>query len=89
MISVSVFYASKDRQQEITLSVEENCSVALAIARSKIQDFFPEIQLATIQVGVFSKRVTLDTILKEGDRVEIYRPLVIDPKELRRLKAQQ
>lgn len=87
MISVSVFYAAVDRQQEVQLSVEENCSVALAIARSKIQTHFPEIVLANGQVGIFSKRVTLDTLLKEGDRIEIYRPLLIDPKELRRVKA--
>ena len=87
MITVSVIYAAENRQQEIILSVEENCTVALAIARSKIQALFPEIVLSTIQVGIFSKRVTLDAPLKAGDRVEIYRPLTIDPKELRRLKA--
>ncbi|MDP1573593.1 MAG: RnfH family protein [Coxiellaceae bacterium] len=89
MITVSVIYAAKNRQKEIILSVEENCTVALAIARSKIQTHFPEIQLANIAVGIFSKRVTLDAPLKEGDRIEIYRLLVIDPKELRRLKARK
>ena len=87
MITVSVIYAAKNKQKEIVLSVEENCTVALAIARSKIQELFPEIQLATIAVGIFSKRVTLNALVKDGDRIEIYRPLQIDPKELRRLKA--
>ena len=89
MISVSIIYAAKNRQKEITLSVEENCTVALAIARSKIQDEFPEIHLATIAVGIFSKRVKLDAPLKEGDRIEIYRSLIISPMELRRLKAKK
>ena len=89
MITVSIIYAAKNRQKELTLSVEENCTVALAIARSKIQDEFPEIQLATIAVGIFSKRVRLDAPLKEGDRIEIYRSLIISPMELRRLKAKK
>jgi len=87
VITVSVIYAAKNRQKEVILSVEENCTVALAIARSKLQEYFPEIQLATVAVGIFSRRVKLDAPLKDGDRIEIYRPLMIDPKELRRLKA--
>jgi len=86
-MKVSVFYASEKYQEEISVEVAENATVDLAIARSKIQTLFPEINLGSAAVGIFGKRVKLDAPLKEGDRIEIYRPLMIDPKELRRLKA--
>jgi putative ubiquitin-RnfH superfamily antitoxin RatB of RatAB toxin-antitoxin module len=87
MLSITVAYASCQKQIEIPLVVEENCSIALAIARSGILTAFTEIKLGQVAVGVFGKRATLDTILCDGDRVEIYRPLLIDPKDARRLRA--
>jgi len=87
VISISVFYASIDKQKEITLSVEENCSVKLAIIRSGIMAIFPEIDFSAIHVGIYSKRVTLDAVVKAGDRIEIYRPLLLDPKEQRRKRV--
>ena len=87
MIEIFVSYATLQKQVEIPLIVEENCTIALAIARSKIQQQFPDISLANIAVGIYGKRKTLDTIVSAGDRVEIYRALTIDPMELRRLKA--
>ncbi|HLD84489.1 MAG TPA: RnfH family protein [Coxiellaceae bacterium] len=89
MIDITVAFAKPDQQIEIPLSVEENCTVALAIARSKICERFPDINLQTILVGIFGKRVKLDAPLKAGDRIEIYRPLIIDPKEARRLRAKK
>jgi hypothetical protein len=89
MISVIVCYATPKKQVQIALSVEESCTVELAIKRSKIMEQFPEIKLAGIVVGIFSQRVKLDANLQEGDRIEIYRPLTIDPKEARRIKASQ
>ena len=87
MISITVCYATLEKQVQIELSVEESCTVELAIKRSKIREQFPEIKLAGIAVGIFSQRVKLDSNLQDGDRVEIYRPLTIDPKDARRLRA--
>lgn len=89
MISITVSYATPQKQVEIPLSVDESCTVELAIQRSKIMEQFSEIKLANSVVGIFSQRVKLDANLQDGDRIEIYRPLTIDPKELRRLKAQR
>ena len=89
MISVTVAYATPDQQLEIPLEVEESCTVVVAIKRSGILKRFPEINLAEVQVGICSKRVALDTNLRDGDRVEIYRPLVIDPKQARLLRAKR
>ena len=89
MISISVCYASSKKQIEIPLNVEESCTVELAIKRSKILEKFPEIKLSNIVVGIFGQRVKLDSNLQESDRVEIYRPLIIDPKEARRFRAKR
>jgi len=87
MINVTVAYATPERQVELPLQVEESCTVALAIKRSGIQDQFPEINLATAVVGIHSKKCALDASLHEGDRIEIYRPLTIDPKQARILRV--
>ena len=88
MINVSVAYAaSVERQVEIPLLVEESCTLALAIQRSGILKQFPEIELAKIAVGIHGQRARLDSLLREGDRIEIYRPLILDPKQARRARA--
>lgn len=88
-IDITVAYAKPDSQVEIPLSVEENCTVALAIRRSGILEQFPEIELGSATVGIYSRKVALDALLSAGDRIEIYRPLLIDPKQARRLRAQK
>ena len=87
MIHITVAYATSKKQVEIPLMVEESCTVALAIKRSGILQQFAEIKLASAKVGIFSKRVALDANLHEGDRIEIYRSLIIDPKQARILRA--
>ena len=87
MIAISVTYASLDTQIEIPLMVQENCTVAVAIRRSGILKKLPRIHFADIKVGVFGKRVALDALVQANDRIEIYRPLLIDPKEARILRA--
>lgn len=87
MISIIVAYATPEKQVQIALLIEESCTVELAIKRSKIMEQFSEIKLANSRVGIFGQLVKLDSNLQDGDRIEIYRPLTIDPKELRRLKA--
>ena len=86
MINIVVAFAQVDRQIELSLQVEINCNVAVAIRRSGILQQFPEIDLANSVVGIWSKKVNLDHALQEGDRIEIYRPLLIDPKTARRLR---
>ncbi|OGT43223.1 MAG: RnfH family protein [Gammaproteobacteria bacterium RIFCSPHIGHO2_12_FULL_40_19] len=89
MISITVCYATPNKQLEIPLTVEESCTVALAIKRSNLCAQFPDIKLAHSTVGIFGQCVKLDSNLQDGDRVEIYRPLTIDPKEARRLRAEK
>jgi len=88
-IDITVSYATPDQQVEIPLQVEESCTVALAIQRSGILEQFPEIRLADVSVGIHSRKVLLDSLLQEDDRVEIYRPLLIDPKQARRLRIKK
>ena len=71
------------------MEVEEGSTVRQAIERSGILLQFPDITLARIKVGVFGQVVPVDTTLKDGDRVEIYRPLIADPKEARRARAKR
>ena len=89
MISVVVAFATPKKQVEISLQVEDDCTVSAAVQRSGILAQFPEIQLSTAVIGIYSKRVALEASLREGDRIEIYRPLKVDPKQARLLRAQR
>lgn len=89
MLNIKVAYATSEQQVEIPFSVEESCTVAMAIRRSGVLEQFPEIDLSTATVGIYSRKVALDDLLQAGDRIEIYRPLQIDPKEARRLRIQR
>ena len=89
MLNISVIYATPDEQVEVPLQVEANCSVALAIRRSGILERFPDLESAALSVGIFSQKARLDDGLHEGDRIEIYRPLQIDPKQARLLRAER
>jgi putative ubiquitin-RnfH superfamily antitoxin RatB of RatAB toxin-antitoxin module len=66
------------------MDVPDDSSVEQAIQRSGILKRFPEIDLTTQKVGIFGKLVKLDAPVKEGDRIEIYRPIIADPKTVRR-----
>ena len=84
---VSVAYARPEQQLLITIPLTEKMTVEQAIFASKLPERFPEIDLSQQKVGIFSRQVSLDTQLAPGDRVEIYRPLAISPKQARRLRA--
>lgn len=86
---VEVAYALPERQELIALEVAEGISIAEAIALSGIVDLFPEIDLAHNKVGIFGHLAKLETVLRDGDRVEIYRPLIADPKLARKQRAEQ
>ena len=86
-IRVEVAYALPERQLIVPLEAPAGVTVEEAIARSGILDEFPEIDLGEQKVGIFGKAATPGTVLSDGDRVEIYRALIADPKEARRKRA--
>jgi putative ubiquitin-RnfH superfamily antitoxin RatB of RatAB toxin-antitoxin module len=86
---IEVAYAKMDRQVIIPLQVAAPCNAEQAIYLSGILKEFPGIDLNCVEVGIFGKRVTLTTFLQAGDRVEIYRPLQVDPKQARHLRAKR
>ena len=83
-MNVGVCYAESDRQVWLRLETPDGSTVEQAIRHSGILSRFPEIDLAQQKVGIFGKLVKLDTAVKEGDRVEIYRAITADPKTVRR-----
>ncbi len=86
-INVEVVYATPSQQKLIALQVEEGTIIEEAILMSGILQLYPEVDLSVVRVGVFSQFRTLEDEVYEGDRIEIYRNLIIDPKEARRTKA--
>ncbi len=87
MLRVEIIYALHDRQALLVLEVEEGTTAQQAVERSGILQRYPEIDLAGVGLGIFGRVVSPGTSLSDGDRVEIYRPLIADPKEARRKKA--
>jgi len=87
MIPVEVAYALPDRQALLPLMVPAGTTAMEAVQRCGILDLFPEINLQENRIGVFGRLCAGDRVLEAGDRVEIYRPLVADPKEVRRRLA--
>lgn len=87
-IKIEVAYATPDNQQIFTVYVMPGSTIETAIDRSGVLDVFPEIDLMQQKVGIFSKQKKLSDTVSEGDRIEIYRPLTIDPKEARRKRAE-
>lgn len=86
-IRVQVCYAKPEIQRLYDISVPRGTTLQTAIEQSGILGELPEIDLLTCRVGIYAKLKTLETILRDGDRIEIYRPLIADPKESRRLRA--
>lgn len=86
-VAVELVYCSTTRQHVIALTLSAGSSVRDAIRSSALAAQCPEIEMDTVRVGVYGRLVTLDTVLQDGDRVEIYRPLTADPKQARRRRA--
>ena len=84
---VEVAYALAKRQSLISIEVENGTTLEEAVLASGILDTFEEIDLSKDRVGIFSKFANLETVLREKDRVEIYRPLIADPKQVRKERA--
>jgi len=86
-LRVEVAYALPTQQVLLKLSLPSGATVESAIMHSGVLTQFPDIDLTRNKVGIFSKIVTLDTRVRDRDRIEIYRPLIADPKEIRRQRA--
>ncbi|MHC8322372.1 RnfH family protein [Pseudomonas sp. GB2N2] len=89
VINVEVVYAAADRQVLLRTTVPAGTTVRAALLRTRVAEEFPELDLVNCPVGIFGKVVAdSDTRpVQAGDRIEIYRPLLADPKEVRRLRA--
>ena len=87
MITVEVAYALPHTQSLLSLKVTPGTTALQAILQSGILQKHPEISLATIVLGIFGKKVPADRILQAMDRVEVYRPLLVNPKDARRQRA--
>lgn len=84
LMNIEVAYATPEKQVIIVVDVAEGSNVEQAIQASAVLEQFPEIDLEKNKMGIFGKLTKKTTELKAGDRVEIYRPLIADPKEVRR-----
>ncbi|MDR8730321.1 hypothetical protein FEQ05_05797 [Burkholderia pseudomultivorans] len=87
MLSIEVCYALPDRQTLIPVSLPEGATVRAAIEASGVLAMHPEIDLAHAKTGVYGKLAPLDAPLADHDRVEIYRPLIVDPKIARQRRV--
>lgn len=88
-ILVEIAYALPQVQALIPLRVAEGATLEQAVRQSGVLGKFPEIDLASAKVGIWNKPAELSTVLRDKDRVEIYRPLIADPKEVRRKRAEE
>lgn len=88
-IEVEIVYALPHDAVEQTLRVPVGFTIAQAIAQSGILERYSEIDVATVALGVFGKRTEATAVLREFDRIEIYRPLIADPQQSRRARAQK
>lgn len=88
-IVVEVAYALADQQKLLRLSLHQGTTVRQAVLQSGMQAYFPDLDLASSPLGIFGKIVVKpeERVLEEGERVEIYRPLIADPKEVRKQRA--
>ena len=89
LLRVEVVYALPERQMTAELELDQGATVRESIIASGILELHREVDLNTLDVGIWGKRVGLDCVLRSGDRVEIYRPLVADPKAARRQRARK
>jgi len=87
LIDVEVAYATPEQQMIVALKMPEGATVEQAINASGLLNHFPEIVWTDIKVGIFGSVCMLDQSVRQADRVEIYRPLIHDPKEARRQRA--
>ncbi|MFU2318720.1 RnfH family protein [Rahnella sp. PCH160] len=88
-IRVEVVYALPEKQYMRTVKLEEGSNVEQAVIASGLLELRHDIDLKKNKLGIYSRPVKLVDTVSDGDRVEIYRPLIADPKELRRIRAER
>lgn len=88
-MKIEVAYALQNKQTLLAFEVEQGTTLKQAIELSGIMDTYQQIDLSKNKTGIFGKITKLDVVLREKDRVEIYRPLIADPKQLRKKRAAQ
>ena len=88
-IQIEVVYGTPSRQELLTISVPENTTVEQAIELSGMLSVFEEIDLTKNKVGIWNRSAKLSDIVNDLDRIEIYRPLIADPKEVRKRRAEK
>lgn len=88
-IKVEVVYGVPNKQEILTISVEQGTTIEQAIIASDIKSIFPEIDLTIHNVGIWNRSAKLTDVLNDLDRIEIYRPLLADPKEVRKRRAEK
>ncbi len=88
-ISLEVAYGTPKKQALLEVVVEKGATVEQAILASGIVKRFPDINLEVLKVGIWNRTCKLTDLPKKGDRIEIYRPLIADPKEARRRRAEK
>ena len=86
-MNIEVVFALPGGQQLISLTVDPGTTVEMAISLSAIGDKFPDEDISNCQAGIWGKRVKRDHPLQHGDRLELYRPLLMDPRDARRKLA--
>lgn len=87
-IAVEVAYALPDKQQIVRLNVPEGTTALQAVKQSQLDNVFDDLEFSDdLKLGVWGKSVSCDRVLVSGERVEIYRPLLADPKEARKARA--
>ncbi len=89
LVNIEVVYALPEKQVLLALKVPAGSSIEQALEQSGVLRRFPELELATIKVGIYSHILPLATPLSGGERIEIYRPLTADPREMRRKRAEK
>ena len=89
LITVEVAYALPTKQSLVSIAIDKNATVEEAIQASNLLHEYPDIDLSKTKVGVWSRVVRLKDTLIDGDRIEIYRGLIADPKEIRKRRAQK
>lgn len=84
---VTVVYASPDALRVLQVEVAPGATLEEAIEASGLLSLEPELRSGALDVGVWNRVARLDAVAREGDRIEVYRPLTVDPKEARRIRA--
>lgn len=89
LINVEVVYGTPEHQKIISTQVPKSTTVEKAISLSEIDKYFPDMEVDAKRVGIWNRTCKLEDVVKPGDRIEVYRPLVADPKEIRRRRAEK